>query len=420
MESETRYSVKVRLTCVGYFGIFQTSFSPDNGVAQDRTPTLQTLGTLSEETSFKEHASAIDESYENLIPNNEQHTSFPSVLSTPPRSHNDSKPQFQTPPPPKGLPDLPGPPSSPSADENQESLPEFPMFLTPADVTPVDGVEGRLRNGNTTLKTPKPPGGWLNTPGPFSREQFTPEGSVNGHVESSDDGPLQAKFNYSRPMVARTPIPPGGWMNTPTPHLADSDAESVINEGGLTTPVASLGRASNIPLKTPAPPGAWALTPATARKSALKVRFDPDMTNEFSGMLPDSVSGVGVRGSTPEPVTPITPPSRSPRKHKRSPSVRLVDAYGNEKRDDRLRRRTSPSPTPSSVRSKSGIRIVDALGQEVQGEETVSEATEEGVVVPPMSRVEALERVKLGIQELAEGIESLDLWVLIRLTLGRH
>lgn len=406
--------MKVRFHWINNSETVQTSFQPDNGAAQDRTPTLQVLDTLSEETSAQEHVSAVNESYENFISTNEPHISFPSVLSTPPRSHNDSKPQFETPPPPKGLPDLPGPPSSPSVDENQESLPEFLISPTPADVTPPDGMEGRLINGSTTFKTPKPPGGWLTTPGPFTREQFTLKGSVNGFVESSDDGALPLKSNYSRATMARTPLPPGGWMNTPASRMADSDAESIINEGGLTTPVGSIGRASNFPLKTPAPPGAWALTPATTRKGALKVRFDPDATNEFNTTLPDSssqttnpmaVSEIGARSSTPEPITPITPPSRSPRKHKRSPSVRLVDAFGNENRDERLRRRTSPSPTPSSMRSKSGIRIVDALGLEVQGEETVSEVNEEG----PLSRVEALQRVKLGIQELAEGIESLDM-----------
>lgn len=374
-----------------------------------------------EESSFKERTSPVDESYENFNSTNEQHFSFPSVLSTPPRSRNDAKPQFNTPPPPKGLPDLPEPPSPISGDENQESTANFSISLAPADVTPVNDVEEQLRNGNITFKTPKPPGGWLSTPGPYSRDQLTPEGRMNGLVESSDDGPPQSKFNHSRPMVAQTPMPPGGWMNTPAPHPIDSDAESVINEGGLTTPAASLGRASKIPLKTPAPPGAWALTPATARKGALKVRFDNDMSNEFGKIPANSIpsqitdaSEVGVRNSTPEPFRPITPPSRSPRKHKRSPSVRLVDEYGNERGDDRLGRRTSTSPTPSTPRNKSGIRIVDALGQEVQeGEETPTQIIEEDVVIPPISRVEALQRVKLGIQELAEGIESLDMCVLI-------
>jgi len=92
----------------------------------------------------------------------------------------------------------------------------------------------------------------------------------------------------------------------------------------------------------------------------------------------------------------------------------MVDAYGNERKRDS--RQESPSPTLSAPRSKNGIRIVDALGLEMKEEsgERVEDIQENGIAENiPMTRVEALQRVRLGIQELAEGIESLDRSVLI-------
>lgn len=364
-------------------------------------------------------------------------SSIPSFLSTPPRprqlSFSSSKLEFQTPSPPKTLPELPGPPSSESGDETDyDSVPQFNITPAPIESTPADRIKSGNRNGDlTTFKTPKPPGAWFATPGP-PLEPVTQENSTNGFMDSSDDGLLKARPSHSKSIFPQTPAPPGGWMKTPAGRQrAQSDPQSILNEGGLTTPVPSLGRASTMPLKTPAPPGAWANTPATgaARKSVLKVRFDSDVANELSDVLPDSIVGHtngsstvsepvhgAVRSTTPEPVTPTTPPSRSPRKHKRSPSVRMVDAYGNEQREDRVRKRDAPSPTPTTPRNKSGIRIVDALGQEVKEEpEPPIEVVEEDTVGPsqvtPMSRVEALQRVRQGILELAEGIESLDLCV---------
>lgn len=428
-------------------------FRPDNALAQERTPTLQLISPPPEESEFnevQEPSLSTDQIHENFISVHEEpsfsglqstsanQSSIPSFLSTPPRSRqspfNDSKPQFQTPSPPKGLPDLPGPPSSVSGDENERSLPQFTISLAPADVTPAGDMKSRYGNGDlTAFRTPKPPGSWLPTPGPSTRRRAQ-EDSTNGLVESSDDGLLKAKSRHSQSIFSQTPAPPGGWMDTPAARQADSDLESIINEGGLTTPAASLGRANTMTLKTPAPPGAWANTPiagGAARKSVLKVRFNPEVTNEVnesSDVLPDSTLGQskgspgppepssgGLRSTTPEPVTPITPPSRSPRKHKRSPSVRMVDAYGNEQKEGRPRKRDAPSPTPTTPRDKSGVRIVDALGQEVKEEPELSnEAAEDDGPNPvaPTNRMEALQRVRLGIQELAEGIESLELCVI--------
>ncbi|KAF5351784.1 hypothetical protein D9756_007424 [Leucocoprinus leucothites] len=415
-----------------------------NSLAQERTPKLQTIDPPTDdsqghafETSLPIDQDSADISprenskFESVSPDFQpsdanQSSSVPSFLSTPPRSRqssfNSSKQEFQTPSPPKGgLPDLPEPPSGNETED--EALPQFNITPVHIDTTPVNGAIGR--GDVTTFKTPKPPGAWFATPGPSTILPPGREDLTQGYVDSSDDGLLKAK-SHSQSIFPQTPAAPGGWASTPAAvrQRTHSDPQSLRNNSGLMTPAVSLGRANTLPPKTPAPPGGWINTPgvtASSRKSVLKVRFDPDVTSPANGSS-DISSGSLVyptngssalgreRSTTPEPIAPSTPPSRSPRKHKRSPSVRMVDAYGNEQKQDAHKRETS-SPTPSTPRSRSGIRIVDALGQEVT--EEIEEHTkalheEDTREDTPMTRMEALQRVRQGIQELADGIESLD------------
>lgn len=340
-------------------------------------------------------------------------SSVPSFLSTPPRSRhssfNSSKQEFLTPSPPKGLPELPEPPSG---DETDDTFPQFNITPAHIDTTPANGI----RNGHgdiTNFKTPKPPGAWFATPGSSSGVRPTQEDSTRVFTDSSKDGLLKGK-THSQSIFPQTPPAPGGWMATPAAHQRfHSDPEATRNEGGLTTPVSSLGRANTMNPKTPAPPGGWINTPGisgSSRKSVLKVRFDPDVTspaNASDDLLPESsLLQTNGHSTTPEPVLPSTPPSRSPRKHKRSPpSVRVVDAYGNEQKQE------PSSPTPSTPRSRNGIRMVGALGQEESEEQSEilhEEETESPSQMVPMTRSEALHRVRQGIQELADGLESLD------------
>ena len=411
-------------------------------MAQERTPTIQMNEPPLEDSLdyAPQHPVAVnnedllnlheDKDFE-LEPLNfqlpDQPSSVPSFLSTPPRSRqlfSSSQLEFQTPSPPRGgLPDLPEPPSADVTVD--EVLPQF-------NIVPIDAESAsEPRNGRgdiSTLKTPKPPGGWVATPG-TSFFQPNRDDLKRAYIDSSDDGLLKTRTR-SRSALPRTPAAPGGWAFTPATvrQRSQSDPKAISNEGRLATPVNSVGWANTLPPKTPAPPGGWLNTPgvtASSRKSILKVRFEPDVTssvNESSDIQSDSsvypINGFLApnweRATTPEPVMPVTPPPRSPGKRKRSPSVRMVDAYGNERKRDS--RQESPSPTLSAPRSKNGIRIVDALGLEMKEEsgERVEDTQENGIAENiPMTRVEALQRVRLGIQELAEGIESLDRSVLI-------
>ena len=362
------------------------------------------------------------------LPN--QLSSVPSFLSTPPRSRqlffSSSQLEFQTPSPPKGgLPDLPEPPS---ADVTADEL--LPQFnITPVHIdTEFAGGLGKGHGDVTTFKTPKPPGAWLATPR-TSFFQPNRDDSTQAYIDSSGDGLLKTK-SQSRSALPQTPAAPGGWASTPAAvrQGTHSDPEVTSNEGEHTTSAPSVERTNTLPPKTPAPPGGWLNTPgvtASSRKSVLKVRFDSDVTSSVneSDVLSDSsvypVDGSSApdreRPATPEPVMPATPPSQSPGKHKRSPGVRVVDAYGNEQKQDSGR--VSPSPMPPASWHKSGIRHVDALGREMteeSREDLHENGSEENI---PMTRVEALQRVRQGIQELAEGIESLD-WCVPTVSIG--
>ncbi|KAJ7497098.1 hypothetical protein FB451DRAFT_215312 [Mycena latifolia] len=288
-------------------------------------------------------------------------TTILGLLSTPPKrpSFHSSRLEFQTPSPPHGLPDLPGPPSS--SDEETET--ERPV------ATPL-----RFNNDApdmTAMKTPKPPGAWASTPAPIARSN-----------------------------------------SLPAPEHDESDSQY---DSGLATPVASLSRASSFPAQTPKPPGGWVATP-TPRKSILKVRFNPQpaelelsATEDFSSAnghpeeLPN-VSATGLatpvneeesfRVHTPDLPAASTSPSRSPR---RSPTIRVVDEYG---RPDK----SKPVKSPKN-RNKNPVRIVDAMGREVQ-------AVDQSVKLEPTNELnhnEALRVVREGVNDLVHGLDEMDI-----------
>ncbi|KAH9945686.1 hypothetical protein B0H21DRAFT_744238 [Amylocystis lapponica] len=310
-----------------------------------------------------------------------------SALQTPPRrlQLSTSKLEFETPPPPKGMPDLPGPPSS-SDDE--------------AEQTPI-AIEPNM----TTLKTPRPPGAWADTPAP-------------------------------RRTTGRDPVVRA--QSTP-PDAPDSSAGSVLATPGTRSRANTLPRANSLPPQTPAPPGAWMATPGTARrKSILKVRFDVESEvassdggkDHFPGALPEPAStppAVKIEpdalpglqnGGAEGPSTPPRAEARAPRRSPRSPSIRVVDAFGRETVPEKEApdesadvRRVEEAPgvgTPlgsgrSTPRSKSVVRVVDAMGREVDERSEVSSESS-----APLSHNEALERVRELAAHLAADLSEVD------------
>ncbi|KAG1777663.1 hypothetical protein EV702DRAFT_969026 [Suillus placidus] len=370
------------------------------------------------------------------------------ALTTPPRrlSSSTSILDFRTPSPPHDLSNLSALPSS-SEDEAE---------TREADVTPLRVDEGGLANPNyTAMKTPRPPGAWTATPLPPK------------HLREISPPPTSSEL---------APTAPAG--------------------NGLLTPIPSLSRANSLPLRTPAPPGAWMLTPNQPttqngqngsadqsqfgsigrRKSILKVRFDvteseastaevehqksplpsgrvsaPDFLPDGHARRAESLPSKMANGSAhvdavhvlvpARPVTPersTTPGSRanipSPRSLRKSPTVKVVDAFGRERIDDLPTpvdaqdiadgradtkdtiRSLSSAETPHTPRTqhKSNIRIVDAMGREIEEEivPVIEPLFEEELLVlhddSPVRRTKTLAQMRQTLREWADGLSDGD------------
>lgn len=212
----------------------------------------------------------------------------------------------------------------------------------------------------------------------------------------------------------KTPKPPGAWMTTPaSPHRMQfpTDSGETESNGGLATPVASLSRGSSLPTRTPAPPGAW---DTTYRKSILKVRFDEtqdilrsqaDISTRDTDFKPGTDSedskiqseDLG-RPTTPEPRTP-TSPARSPRSVRKSPSIRILDAFGNEAAEDNVAEISASRASPN----KSAVRIVDAMGREVNESSPLI-----GIPLQRLTSGEVFSRVRKGLDGLVQDLNDLD------------
>ncbi|KZT04703.1 uncharacterized protein LAESUDRAFT_657426 [Laetiporus sulphureus 93-53] len=300
---------------------------------------------------------------------------------------NASNMDFYTPSPPRDMSGLPEP-SSFATEQPSE-----------ADRTPMNpDATANL----TAMKTPRPPGAWLQTPvsqhpsrGPSSRAQSTP--------------------------------PNGGETST-------------VDE--MAAPVQTWPRTGSAPLQTPAPPGAWMQTPgASARKrSILKVRFDVDTETtdaesaaELPSQEPPSFPAIGAwrsdersaealgsvkrendegglsrkaEGYTAEPSKPV-------RTHRKSWGMRIVDAFGRETKMEEEAPELPEDPVPeqkpirktkrssfSNHKARNPVKIVDAMGREV--EDVIEESDS------PLPHNEALARVRETIAHMAEDLSEVD------------
>ena len=355
-------------------------------------------------------------------------------LSTPPRpSLSASKIEFETPPPPKGLPELPGPPSS--SEDETESI----------DIPSLDHQNDVPLSLNVT-KTPRVPGAWAATPAPARSQTPQPTSSSFGPAKLS-----RARSN-SLPQTSFTEI-----------------------QSSTVAPPSALSRAGTLPARTPAPPGGWFSTPGSLRrKSLMKVRFD-NMTSDSAisdadmgekggkvEVLPvadwdassssrpgmnasDSISepsfnhvessspapgsstlanrdGQEADGSTrnsPTESTNYTTAASSPRrKSRRSPSVRLVDEYGRAREDqpitpsrndvrDHSASLRMPGGGPLKTPRSTSVRIVDEMGRELE-EPSEQNDSEDTVTEARYSRQEALQRMKRAVADLQDGLRGVD------------
>ncbi|EKM54568.1 uncharacterized protein PHACADRAFT_258509 [Phanerochaete carnosa HHB-10118-sp] len=330
-------------------------------------------------------------------------------LSTPPRhSQNISKLVFETPSPPRNMPELPALPlNGSSSSEGEHDHPATPI------------MERRsLLADFTAAKTPKPPGAWAPTPVPVEK------------AEKAD----------THPPPAAPSLPPEA--ATPTPVSGPAEPSVVI--------------------PTPAPPGAWQPTPVGSmrRRSILKVRFDVDpntsgesmpevpmigpgtgdpaadsMSEMFPPLMPPPPPAAQREEPKEEVQRPSTPPAARPRKAFRPPGMTLVDAYGNEvverpapelsassstQSDDGVPDAPLVQPPVPALRTMRPITIVDPMGREVKEEEEepspIMQPAEERVKeedvdyesARPMSRRESLTRLRDAIKEMAEDLGESD------------
>ena len=356
-------------------------------------------------------------------------------LSTPPRhsSLSTSKIEFQTPSPPKGLPELPGPPSS-SEDETGD----IDILATHRK------SDGPLNL--TTMKTPRPPGAWAATPAPPRSQTPQPTSSSfastklsrarsNSLPQSSvADIQLPSALSGAGTLPVRTPAPPGGWFSTPgslrrkalmkvrfenaTSDSAVSDADTGAKDGKLEV---ALPEADWDATSLPGPG-------LNASESMSEPSFNDVKSSSPASAPPVSASGDGQQegGSAADaPPETIGNPSTSThtgspprRKSRRSSSVRLLDEYGHVKEDPPITpRREDVREHSASMRMPGGgslktprstsVRMLDAMGHEID-ESSEQNDSEDTVTELRYSRQEALQRMKRAVADLREGLNSVD------------
>ena len=303
--------------------------------------------------------------------------STPSRRSTP----KSSRREFKTPSPPKSLPDLP----TPSSSDESEPKP-WKRARTPA------GSKGH--QDYTYTATPKPPGGWLQTPGPSHVEQDQGETSTTSSPQVVDEypsDPTTPARAASAVQQTKTPKPPGGWLSTPAPTYTSISPQPEKAQG-LFTPLPSLSKGTSVDFKTPAVPGGWGSTPAT-RKSILKVRFDPETPSNQNG----PTWSEHANEELPATVThSILRKSKVPH----TPSIRVVDAFGREQE-------SNMSTEADAHRRQHALRVVDAMGQEIQETDDTS-VQDEKSSIQPSSRTELLSRIRRGLDDLVVDLDDVD------------
>ncbi|OCH90254.1 hypothetical protein OBBRIDRAFT_609900 [Obba rivulosa] len=332
-------------------------------------------------------------------PEEQQRPDF--TLQTPPRRPpvNASTLEFQTPSPPKGMPDLPEPPSE-SEDDAYGDL-NTPRARTPE-------FTGNL----TAMKTPRPPGAWAPTPvpsrsvanEPIPRSQSTPPGADNAFKEPQET-PIPALLR-SNSLPMRTPVPPGGWV--PTPGNSTRRKSILKVRFDIESDIASDSAAEKAPVAS----SSSQMQPGSKTEAAEDLKAN--VTPKTDPLGPDEV-GFDTRLDG----TPRTSPVER-RKLRKTPTLRIVDAYGRETTDPepaaeepaaidvKISKEEAParvdiSTVPTPRKRKGNIRILDAMGREIEEPEE-----EYSLDVGSMPRNEVLKRAQETIAHLADDLQEAD------------
>ncbi|KAF9484505.1 hypothetical protein BDN70DRAFT_126740 [Pholiota conissans] len=320
--------------------------------------------------------------------------------STPPSRHTPrtTRSKHQSPSPMKGIPDLPTPSSS---DESEH------VAWNNAE-TPRPNVNGA--SNASWRPTPRPPGGWLQTPmHPRTRSRPNENADEHGTFQKNETDVDRRSLEPKTPVrsantsSSKTPRLPGAWQN---PALVPQSS-SLQNLEQNQTPAPSISKESVLDSKTPYVPGGWTTTPA-ARKSILKVRFNQEtedtLSNEAS--VPHFLGKDTPSKSFAKKVSPndtSSAPSSSLRSTRapQASGIRILDAYGRQQFSDK--------PVEEFTPSRNGQRFADSIGREAQesgqadGDEQLDKDED-----PPSSRTELLSRIRRGLDNLVDDIDEID------------
>ncbi|KAL1658772.1 hypothetical protein GGF50DRAFT_29860, partial [Schizophyllum commune] len=324
--------------------------------------------------------------------------------TTPPSPPLPSSPELH------GSPEIPTSPELPSSPALSASPPPRPPSRTRASPAPRAPSPKETPRAPSPRQSSRPPTPKQTSRPPTPREPSRPSTPRDAprpptprerHFDPSVlNTPANGQPNWSS---IATPRPPGAWLATPAPTRRtranslptqtdpDESSKSSISPA---TPAASMGRASAYAFQTPAPPGAYVPTPA-ARKSILKVRFDPaassarPATGDWSESFEQSSDMLDAGYATPRPES--APPMRSPG----MPRIRMLDAYGR------------PLGAQADTPRKPLVRIVDASGEEIKHEESLQfSVTEEED--EPQTHNEALKRVRRDVVDLNQQFDEME------------
>ncbi|KAF8230171.1 hypothetical protein L208DRAFT_1400880 [Tricholoma matsutake] len=305
-----------------------------------------------------------------------------SVLTTPPRrSPFNSTHKFQTPSPPKGMPELPEPPSLSSDGEDEQ------MSFT---YTSKHGT----RSDFSAIKTPRPPGAWSSTPQQPPRHEESAQDSLAPTSDEDHENKFAAAGASLSSMPARTPAPPGAWMITPAVRRPLHKVRFDTQHSHTETSLAGQDTDSSILLES-------GLQPSSQSNNAPEVSEGTSMTPK-----PGEESTSELRQQLPN--TPISPRSRTSYLPRKSPSIRVVDAFGREQLPEDMSL-DGLSDVDSRTRRKTGVRILDATGRDMDGSEAPSGKLDESDEhMSPLNHTEALTRVRQGLSDLARGLDDID------------
>ncbi|KAH9485264.1 hypothetical protein JR316_0002171 [Psilocybe cubensis] len=325
----------------------------------------------------------------------------PSVSSsTPPRPPSrSSRREYETPSPPKALPDLPTPSSSDESNRSASRTNPTPLRIQ------------KTPQKSTWLQTPRPPGAWTQTPELSRYPSSDSESDIhsqnriarNGKQrDSADSRPLYSQTPTNRNnrvnsdvlnTISKTPMPPGSWLSTPVPIL-NPDTRAKVSDFpekkiGLRTPMTSVSKGLTLESQTPGVPGGWLNTPAT-RKSILKVRFD---ASHIDDLFPHQDNFDSAMQAEHEAIPPLSP--SIPRKSK-GPNIRVVDAFGREQ---------DTIESKSTERSQSKPRVIDAMAKSIdQSYESQTENSADEMHFT--SRNELLRHIRHGLDDLIEEFDD--------------